>query len=545
MSKRNKVLLVMSALMSLAGILMLIQVSTGRPFRSSQQIKTTAIQAAEGRAYATSASPFRQVLENGAFVRITENGRFLWPATSSEQVKTGLKGQFAISAKQIWFSTWDESDPRLNGRTYSVSYARPLGVWHKTTGWVLFAGGFALLLTVLLASFESKVSVQQAQLQSIHYWKKPGYEWGLDVMRGVAISVILVTHLPITFPAQVSQQLHSIAHTIQLGGWVGVDLFFVMSGYLVSGLLFREYQQTGGVEVGRFLIRRGLKIYPAHWFMIFATILVASYTGAPDVSADKIIGELFYLQNLLSGNTLGSSSLWDHTWSLAVEEHFYLLMAFAFAVSFSSGNRNLPGRLKFLPWMALLVCSTCLVIRLARLLFVSDPSVYNSNYYMSYTRMDALMAGVFIRYCRYVNKERLDWYCRKLKWVGVPLCVCALLPVFVYNEPRYTLSIGLTINYLGASALLMSLIAWQSSPFPSWIRPLAFVGRYSYSIYLWHMAVYLWLGNVLSRELTSVSAWLFSLAVHLLGAVAVGLVTSMIVESPTLKLRDRMFPSRS
>jgi peptidoglycan/LPS O-acetylase OafA/YrhL len=317
-----------------------------------------------------------------------------------------------------------------------------------------------------------------------------------------------------------------------------------MSGYLVSGLLFREYQQTGGVEVGRFLIRRGLKIYPAHWFMIFCTVLVASYTGAPGVNVDKIIGEVFYLQNLLSGNVLGSSSLWDHTWSLAVEEHFYLLMAFVFAVILSSGNRSLPGRLKFLPWMALLVCTTCLVIRLARLLFVSDPSVYNSNYYMSYTRMDALMAGVFIRYCSYNHKERLDWYCRKLKWIGAPLCVCALLPIFLYNEPRYTLSIGLTINYLGACALLMSLLAWQSSPFPSWIRPLTFVGRYSYSIYLWHMGVYLWLESALSRELTSTSAWLVSLVVHLSVAVAVGCLASVIVESPALRLRERMFPSR-
>jgi peptidoglycan/LPS O-acetylase OafA/YrhL len=101
-------------------------------------------------------------------------------------------------------------------------------------------------------------------------------------------------------------------------GWIGVDLFFVLSGFLISGLLFLEYRSAGELKLARFFLRRGLKIYPAFWAMLFASVLGLVLAGK-SVRGIAIAGELLFVQNY-------TQSIWEHTWSLAVEEHFYLLL---------------------------------------------------------------------------------------------------------------------------------------------------------------------------------------------------------------------------
>src|ERR1051325_7889657 len=82
----------------------------------------------------------------------------------------------------------------------------------------------------------------------------------LDVLRGVAVLLVIAYHYPY--------------FSIMKIAWIGVDLFFVLSGFLISGLLFLEIQRTGSIRIGRFLLRRGFKIYPAFYFYILLTALV-------------------------------------------------------------------------------------------------------------------------------------------------------------------------------------------------------------------------------------------------------------------------------
>src|SRR5690606_2129619 len=102
-------------------------------------------------------------------------------------------------------------------------------------------------------------------------------------------------------------------------------LFFVLSGYLVSTLIYKEFLSTGRFSMKVFLIRRGLKIYPLFYsFVIISLIFVAVSTyffgyQKEDLSF-KIFSEVVFVQNYFEG-------LWGHTWSLAIEEHFYLLLA--------------------------------------------------------------------------------------------------------------------------------------------------------------------------------------------------------------------------
>src|ERR1700732_285133 len=126
----------------------------------------------------------------------------------------------------------------------------------------------------------------------------------LDILRCIAILLVIARH---TYPR------------IWIGkaGWMGVDLFFVLSGFLISGLLFAEYKKNRSINWKRFLIRRGLKLYPAFYVFLLATFL--TQLGFKQVSGlSNYLGEIFYVQNY-------GPYIWSHTWSLAVEEHFYIL----------------------------------------------------------------------------------------------------------------------------------------------------------------------------------------------------------------------------
>jgi len=130
----------------------------------------------------------------------------------------------------------------------------------------------------------------------------------LDFLRGIAIILVLIRHSSIT------QFLVNI-------GWIGVDLFFVLSGFLVSGLLFKEYKVYGELNIKRFLIRRGFKIYPLFYVAAIPYILIK--ISESTFSLPLLLGDLFFLQNYVSN----WGYLYAAGWSLAVEEHFYLGIA--------------------------------------------------------------------------------------------------------------------------------------------------------------------------------------------------------------------------
>ena len=129
----------------------------------------------------------------------------------------------------------------------------------------------------------------------------------IDFLRGLAILLVLLFHHPLFF------------HSIRMG-WAGVDLFFVLSGFLVSGLYFSEYKKTGDVKIGLFLIRRGFKIYPLFYVVMLITIIY-KFILLKSVSINQVLAELFFVQNYFEG-------IWNHTWSLAIEEHFYFGLSF-------------------------------------------------------------------------------------------------------------------------------------------------------------------------------------------------------------------------
>jgi peptidoglycan/LPS O-acetylase OafA/YrhL len=352
----------------------------------------------------------------------------------------------------------------------------------------------------------------------------------LDVLRCVAILLVLFHH----------------GQTIALfsrAGWVGVDLFFVLSGFLISGLLFGEYRKTGGIQFKRFFIRRGFKIYPAFYFLVAGVALVELYRHALSPLA-RYLHEIFLIQSYYEG-------IWSYTWSLAVEEHFYIFLPLLLLtmVRFSA-NRQDPFR--GIPAVFLVVAVACQLSR-AISAVAAVPNV-NLIYRATHNRMDSLFFGVLIGYWYHFRAGELAGLMRPGLRRRLVVAVSAVFLSSAYWFDRETWffgMIGYALIYLGFGGILLaSLYIHDVLPEPlakvagAVGAGFAAVGVYSYSIYLWHGMVNAYLLG-LTKKLLQVPLGRYStLALAVAEALGVGIFMSKLVEYPALHLRERLFPSR-
>jgi peptidoglycan/LPS O-acetylase OafA/YrhL len=136
------------------------------------------------------------------------------------------------------------------------------------------------------------------------------YNPALDGLRAVAVTLVIATHS---------------YHASMPGGWVGVDVFFVLSGYLITSILLRELRQTGGISMSNFYVRRLLRLTPALAVLVmFQLVRTAFSHNASEIREATLIGAL-YLENWNNVFQFGPHDVMGHTWSLAVEEQFYWL----------------------------------------------------------------------------------------------------------------------------------------------------------------------------------------------------------------------------
>ena len=324
--------------------------------------------------------------------------------------------------------------------------------------------------------------------------------------------------------------------TWRQGGWVGVDLFFVLSGFLVSGLLFTEHKSRGRLGVGRFYVRRGWRIYAPFIVLIGASVLMRWRDGRP-VSLRSVGSELFFLQSYVPG-------LWNHTWSLAVEEHFYLLLPMTLALMLR-WNKDSPKPLRPILSLAAGVAVFALASRLVN--WHMRPSYgHLTHLFASHLRLDSLFFGVVISYAYHFHSsrfERLFTQRRRFLILGGALL---LTPAFAFplETTPFIYTIGLTIFYVGSGMMLVGTLLSQI-PHGRVVAVLATLGAYSYSIYLWHMFVIVRLiplvEGAFDVELDSGTR----LAMYFVGSFGLGIAMAKAVEVPALRIRDRWFPSRS
>jgi peptidoglycan/LPS O-acetylase OafA/YrhL len=347
----------------------------------------------------------------------------------------------------------------------------------------------------------------------------------LDALRGVAILLVLGSH----------QNAHPLWSR---GGWMGVDLFFVLSGFLVAGLFFVEFKGTGRVDALRFLARRGFKIYPSFYLLIAVTVALRRSLGV-GVDTRQVLAEVVFFQNYFPG-------LWGHTWSLAVEEHFYVLLA---VFMLWQSRRRSASTFPFvaLPGQIALLGGCCLAFRTATTWLL--PFTLRTHCFQTHLRLDALAFGVLLSYWFHFREQPFEKFVRRWRWrILLASLVAASTPFWIGQDSVWMTTAGLSLIYVAFGGLLSVILL---APYRGqWWRPaelaiatLAFVGRSSYAIYLWHLVVAslgirLWelgVGPVLGAA--------SRLEVYVLGSVVLGWSVTRCVEQPFLSLRDRVVPS--
>jgi peptidoglycan/LPS O-acetylase OafA/YrhL len=355
----------------------------------------------------------------------------------------------------------------------------------------------------------------------------------LDILRCVAVLLVLGHH---GFMAGLWTEV----------GWAGVDLFFVLSGFLISGLLFSEYKKTGGINLRRFFIRRGFKIYPAFWAMLLGSVLIA-FAYHKHFYGPMWLHEILFVQNYLPG-------IWRHTWSLAVEEHFYIVLPLLLlAMCRLSKNRKDP--FWFIPYAFCILAPATLAMRY----FAAYSPAYNPEHagsvmFPTHLRIDSLFFGVVLAYLYHFHHARIVGALQKRGNRLVLEAASAMLLGCCFGfapESPFIQSFGLTLVYLGFGGLLMLCLTapeprQTSSPVSvAWQKisgALAFVGMYSYSIYLWHVPVQIVGTNTLNALSPVPLGPVLLTWIYVAVSIPFGILMARLVEFPVLRFRDKLFP---
>ena len=359
----------------------------------------------------------------------------------------------------------------------------------------------------------------------------------LDVLRAVAILLVVAGHISIRL-AKPDGIVGSIVWLLRQWGAFGVPLFFTLSGYLVGGLLISELRRHGQIDVRRFLIRRGLKIYPAYFVLLAYLMVMPILKGTASLSVllSDYWPNLLFLQNYIGPNPAG------YTWSLAVEEHFYLTLPLLLLVFVRL------RLVKLIAPVCILALLAGIVVRIASAA-AGDPYIHNFPSTMAATHLclDGLLVGVGVRALAEFSPTHFacleTWRWPLLIAGPVVLATTALpLPSFM----GVALDRILPISAVSATALLIGVLHMPLAGKLS--GAVAWIGKYSYGIYLWHVTII----GFLTRDILArfpgdgqSAHWVFAATVIMAATILFGAAMSGLVEWPVLTLRDRFFPSPS
>lgn len=347
----------------------------------------------------------------------------------------------------------------------------------------------------------------------------------LDGLRAFSILLVLLGHSAWKF-ADAAAPLQPLSNVFVESAQIGVSVFFVISGYLITGLLLTELDRTGDVRLGRFYWRRAFRILPA----FYTFLAVIGLLGVLQVIAlDR--GDLLRA-GLFVWNYVPSPSRWDqswwvgHSWSLSVEEQFYLLWP---ATLLMLGRRRATR-------LAIALILIVPVVRVAS--YFLFPSFRGRLGMMLHTRVDTLMFGCLLsllsttdiprRAYAVVTRFRLQWIS-----LGFLLVVSPLLAVRFHGA--YTITVGQTVEGLAIASILVWGINATASPSVRLLnsRLLVHIGILSYSLYLWQQLF------TADRIVTHIYARV-PYAINIVAIFLCAEASYWMVERPFLRLRARL-----
>lgn len=282
----------------------------------------------------------------------------------------------------------------------------------------------------------------------------------LDGMRAIAIGLVFIGHAEILpkFPAG-----------------FGVTIFFFLSGFLITTLLRIENFATGKISLKNFYIRRTLRINPPLWIsMIFVSLIVISGAFPAALDPFYIIGQAFFFTNYMpSSGQIGGLPI--PLWSLAVEEHFYLI----FPTLYLLGSSRMQARR-----IALACAILCGLVLLVRFYSVYNLGLLREVYYWTHTRIDSILFGCILALWQNPVVERKVW---QPGFVHLAMALITIFATFVIRAPEFRETLRYTLQGM-ALFVVFSYILQKKGIISTVLtsRPLQLVGLYSYTLYLVH-----------------------------------------------------------
>lgn len=340
-----------------------------------------------------------------------------------------------------------------------------------------------------------------------------GRQVALDVVRGTAILLVLLFHfrMPLGLPA-----LDHVLQPVFALGWVGVDLFFVLSGFLVGRIILTEAAAPGGFDRSRFFSRRVLRLWPVLFSYLAALLVLGGARAWPAVWP-----VLLHVQNY-------DTDAPSHLWSLAVEEHFYLAAALVIPpILRRSGHQRVEQVL-------VAVMLGCFALRLAALA-MGEPLLHIQ--WQTQYRLDALAFGVLMASTA-IHRPGLFAQLASRRRTNIAIAVSGAIFLCLAGDGALRHGPGFTIAYLSSGAFIMALVDWRIAPALAWpAGSLAAIGLIAYPLYIWHASI----GAVVraNAETIGIPPGPAVIALSLATAIAVGAAMHVLVERPAMRRRDR------
>ncbi|MEL7238332.1 MAG: acyltransferase, partial [Planctomycetota bacterium] len=388
-----------------------------------------------------------------------------------------------------------------------------------------------------------------------------------------AVLLVLCSHAP-QWPGELATWTglgSSVLATIAIpkhAGWAGVDLFFVLSGFLIGTLLLEEMRRHHSLQAWRFWLRRGFKIWPAYY--VYLALLLLWIIVAPPARYDPFP---LWQPRLERAWTLGwmlpthlanyyfpfIGLLCAHVWSVSVEEHFYIGLPIALLAAMVLPPMRRAICARPMPWLLTLAFFSvigCAVMRYVVWTTVPFQTITHNK--PTHLRIDSLLVGVALAAVVVQLRHRKPWRIEAMqrrRWVLLPVGIAVASPAYFVSPAHLFMGIaGYPMIALGSACLV--LWAWlrsvegQASPAKPDLatRFAAATGRWSYCVYLFHMPFTVQpLKSVVlpwATEHFGDVGLVGALLAYFAASILLGAVAHAAIERPGLWLRERLIPRR-
>jgi peptidoglycan/LPS O-acetylase OafA/YrhL len=331
-----------------------------------------------------------------------------------------------------------------------------------------------------------------------------GYISSLDGLRAIAVFMVMLLHAHFQFGK---------------GGGLGVDLFFALSGFLITTLLLEEYRKYNSISLSSFYIRRTFRLFPALYFMLFVVLIYAiifSVGASKDIIYRELFASSIYMNNI--------SYMWDckamilgHTWSLGVEEQFYFIwpLFMLLMIRFFSSNKLLIALLVLTPLIWVIKLTDCF------------PILWGLIH-------ESLFIGCIFALLRWTGKlpKKIP---NLIVWgTFLLLVIIGLSPISVFET-----LIKNNLRFIGGFFSMIVIVGLVESP-DSLLgkllsnRVLVFLGKISYALYLWHVPVFRWF--LWHSTLPSYMNFVLKFVVTLI----ISIISLELIEKNSMKLGRRL-----